>query len=484
MRLPSLLNFRLGSTSEPTGESHALSLFYDAARRVPAYRNFLERHSIRPESIETIDDFQKLPRTDKPSYFSQYSLKELSWDGKLSSARYISTSSGSTGVPFFWPRGVAQDTATGLIFKKIYEDIFEIEGGKALFVNSFGLGAWIAGFEFYNATKWVGDSGTNVTIVTPGIDREEALRQIKKLTPLYPTIILAGYPPFIKDIIEEGETLGIDWKAIDIRLLVAGEAVSIIWKNKLLARIGKSYAHFVNVYGMAECGVVAHDTPVSQLLREHADKLPVGLINTQDGLPVTGMYQFNPSVRYFESAPGEALALTANAGLPLIRYDTRDTGGILERSTTDLLGEAFRSEAERLGIDLNSWLLPFIYLNGRKDLSISLYALMIYVENVKYALEASAYAPLLSGLFTMSVEHTPKMDQEFRITVELENDKAPRGLALSLAKEIIGKLCAVNSEYAKLYNSLGAKVKPKVILVPRGSIQTVPGRKHKWVKRT
>jgi phenylacetate-CoA ligase len=468
------------------GFSQALSLFTEASQRVPAYKDFLAKHSVDPTRVATPEDFASVPRTDKHNYIGQYSLSEMSWDGTLGAARYISTSSGSTGVPFFWPRGTPQDAVVGEMFRTIFTDIYDLKDESLLFVNSFAFGTWIAGFEFYNATKWAGDHGLHTTSVTPGIDKVEAVNQIKKLAPLFDRIVLAGYPPFVKDILAFGAECGIDWSALDLRLLVGGEAVSILWKKRIAEHIGKAhtYSSFVNIYGMAECGVVAHDTPLAQLVREHLLALPEGMVTTHDGLPVTGLYQYYPGARYFEAQPGEALALTANAGLPLIRYDTRDTGGILSRGIVEQMGPDFAQEAERLGIDTARWQLPFIYLNGRKDLSISFYALNIFVENIKYILERSVHQEKLSGLFTMSVEHTDDLDQQFIVRVELEDHVADRTFAGGLAEEIYEKLQTVNSEYQKLSVELGKeRVLPEVVLLSPGEFLTIPGRKHKWIRR-
>lgn len=468
------------------GFENALALFKEASVRVPAYVSFLKDHGIDPNSISTPEEFSSLPRTDKVNYISKYSLEELSWDGKLENARYVSTSSGSTGVPFFWPRGTAQDEVVGQMFKSIFSDVFNLKDESLLFVNSFALGTWIAGFEFYNATKWVGDHGKHTTLVTPGIDKGEAITQIQKLSPLFSKIVIAGYPPFVKDILSFGVESGIDWKKYDINLLVGGEAVSILWKKRIAEFIGKenTYSSFVNIYGMAESGVVAHDTPLSQLVREHLGSLPEGMVVTHDGLPITGMYQYYPEHRYFEAQPGEALALTVNAGLPLIRYDTRDTGGIVERGVVDLLGPTFVEEAKRLNIDLSGWNLPFIYLNGRKDLSISFYALNIFVENIKYILESSPYQDKLSGLFTMSVEHTDALDQQFIVRIELAEHETDTSFTQAIAQELCDKLKLVNSEYSKLYAHLGERAMPNVILLSQSEFQTMPGRKHKWIKRS
>ena len=92
---------------------------------------------MRPEQVRGESDFEQVPLTDKSNYFSRYDLKDLSWDGTLASAKYVSMSSGSTGIPFFWPRGEEQDVMVGLMAQRLYEDIFDARHGTTLFVDSF-----------------------------------------------------------------------------------------------------------------------------------------------------------------------------------------------------------------------------------------------------------------------------------------------------------------------------------------------------------
>lgn len=464
----------------------ALHLFHEAAERIPAYKDFLKKERVRHDQVQSEFDFAHVPLTDKQNYISQYSLEDLSWDGTLALAKYVSMSSGSTGVPFFWPRGEEQDVMVGLMAQRLYEDIFDARHGTTLFVDSFSLGTWIAGLEFFNSVRWAAEHGTHITVVTPGIDKEEVIRQVKKLAPLFSRVILAGYPPFIKDILDHGIANGINWKNMDLKLLFGGEAVSEIWRDNVFALIGKTDGRLtrsINIYGMAESGVVAHETPTSILLRRNLKELAKTVPELPDVDRMTGLYQYHPLLRYFEAVSGDSIILTANAGLPLIRYNTRDNGGILGKEI--LASSALESLAKKENIDLKQWQLPFLYLYGRKDLSISFYALIIYNENVKYALENSKYASQLSGLFTMSVTHTKNLDQQFTIVIELSKRTMPSTtLAQALAQEITEKISSVNSEYAKLRSVIGDRAKPLVTVIPQGDIQTTPGRKHKWVKRT
>lgn len=489
MNFPHIENLDPSSSllnSKKRSFARALRLFHEAAERVPAYKNFLKKERVRHTNIENENDFMQVPLTDKLNYFSQYSLEELSWDGSLDRAKYVSTSSGSTGTPFFWPRGEEQDHVVGLIQKNLYERIFDAHQGTTLFVNSFSLGTWIAGIEFFNAARWAAEHGTQVTIVTPGIDRVETVNQIKKLAPFFSRVILAGYPPFIKDILEYGIECGVDWKHIDIRLLFAGEAVSERWRVWILDLIGKdkrSFNQTANIYGMAETGVVAHETPVSQLLRRNLQNFAQTRPHLPDTNRVTGLYQYYPLARYFEVVSPDSIVLTTNAGLPLIRYNTRDNGGILSQNDlADAADEGFVALAKRNDVSLTQWQLPFIYLYGRKDLSVSLYALIIYNENIKYALEHSRYYMRLSGLFTMTVTHTRNMNQQLKILIEMSKGTRPTiPFRNTLTEEIVKNVSSVNSEYAKLYSAVGARARPSVTLVAYGDIQTIRGKKHKWV---
>ncbi len=469
------------SGSPERGFKRALTLFYEASRRVPAYKDFLRKNKVKAEKILTEEDFTKLPLVDKKNYISQYSLEELSWDGTLNNAQYISTSSGSTGEPFFWPRGFRQDVAVGIFYQQILEKIFGTKNSRTLVVDSFALGAWIAGLEFYNAAKWIAEHGNQITIITPGIEKKEAINQIKKLSPNFDKIILVGYPPFVKDILEEGVVSGIPWKKKDVYLLTAGEAISEKWRKYTLSIIGKenSLTGLINVYGMAESGVVAHETPLSILFRQ---KFCSGL---PDSEKIVGCYQYYPMMKYFEIDRNKTVVLTSDAGLPLIRYDTRDTGGILNYSDIIKIGELeLKKKLAQHEINPNKLALPLIYLYGRKDLSVSLYALQIYVENLKQTLESAPFSPYLSGLFTMGVTHNRRLNQSFEIIIELARNKKPN---LSFAKEItnytVKKLCQLNSEYSKLHKTIGKKAMPHIKLVKYGEINTVPGRKHKWIKR-
>lgn len=458
----------------PAGVETALKVFHDAAERVPAYRDFLSQHRVDPAKIKTLADFVQVPATDKDNYFRKYRLDQLSWDGKID-AKYISTSSGSTGEPMFWPRGQTQDELVNQIFQPLLGDLLGARKKSSLLAISFGLGTWIAGFELYNAAA---QSGCRLTTITPGIDKAEVIKQVKQLAPLYEQTIVAGYPPFVKDIIETGAKEAIDWSKLEVRLLTAGEAISEAWRDWMLQAIGRpgSLDHVINYYGMAETGTVGHETPATIWLRRQAVASPSGRFG---GHTAAAVYQYRDTLRFFESAADDHLLLTSRAGLPLIRYNTRDRGGLVQ----------FDEAVADNGSDLEAaagqtWRLPFVYLYGRRDLSVSLYAVNIYPENIKAGLEDPAVAKIATGMFVMETKTTDQQDQYLEIQAELRpGQSASPAVAASIARSLLENLRRFNSEYNKLYDSVGENAVPKLILKPAGELNYVPGRKHKWAKR-
>lgn len=471
------------SNTPSISSKNALLHFHEVAQRVKAYRHFLEKNGVDPASIVTEDDFKRVPPTSKSNYFSQYSPDELSWDNTMNRSHFISTSSGSSGKPFFWPRGDIHGETVGEMFRYLFEDIIGSKEGSTLCIISMAFGQWIAGFEFYNAINRTRSNGSVITIITSSLEVSDVLNKARDLSHMYDRVVITGYPPFIKDILELGLKSGIAWEKQDVHLITAGEPFSEHWRDYVLGLIGKGKRIYdiTNVYGMSEVGVVGHETPISILLRRYFADSPV--LSKEN---ITSLYQYYPSVRYLEVEGASDLLLTANADFPLVRYETRDMGGIA--TLADIVSDRkdeLAQQAEYHGVDLALWQLPFVYLLGRRDFSVTLYGLNIYTENVKMSLDDAGFASQLSGLFIMEViEKDEQLNQQLRITIELDRDiPVSETLRDAIRRAITTGLRRYNSEYAKLHASLGTTVEPHIILVPYGDLETIRGKKHKWVKR-
>lgn len=469
-------------------QTRILELFHQTAARVPAYQSFLDKAGVDPASVTNFDDFVALvPLMDKQSYLREYSLSELCLDGDLLHNRIISVSSGSSGVPFYWPRGAAQDNDGVAMHTKIYTDIFEMDTTPTLLVICFSMGTWIAGSFTTASSLGYADLGHPLSIVTPGLEKQEAINAVKNLAGHYEQVVIAGYPPFVKDIIEEGKRAGVDWTVVKTRLLMAGEAFSEEWRDHMLGLIHSDdpYHDTVNIFGSADAGMLGHETPLSIIVRRIYNQRP-DLLKEVFGVDILpSIVQYDPSRRYFEAVDGEIVFSTA-AGIPLIRYNIKDTGGVVPfDDMIDPIRELVTEEAERAGITLETWDMPFVYLNGRKDFSVTIYAVNIYPENIKAGLLDVAVRDLVTGKFTMATKNRSDMEQYFEINVELNPDVHPIGeLHDAIRTALIDHLCELNTEFRKLRAVIQDRALPEVNLLSFGDPDHfATGVKHRWVKK-
>jgi phenylacetate-CoA ligase len=473
---------------DPSGEKRALDLFHTVARRVPAYKDFLEKEHVQEKKIRTYSDFTKyVPLIDKENYITQYPLADLCLDGDLFTNRIISVSSGSTGEPFYWPRGLAQDMEGAQMHAAIYDNIFQMNQQSTLMVICFSMGAWIAGSFTTASTLAYVDKGNPVNVITPGLDMTEAINAIKHLAPSYEQVVLVGYPPFIKDIIDEGTRSGIKWRKMKTRLMTAGEAFSEEWRDYVLELIHSTdpYHDAISVYGSADAGMLAYETPLSVLVRRFYNQRPK-LRSEFFGTSMTpSIVQYDPRRRHFEEVNGD-LVFTAMSGIPFIRYNIKDSGGVLSyKETIAPIEDRLKVAAKQHGVDIGKWRQPFLYLNGRKGFSASIYAVNIYPENIKAALIDRRVQRWVTGRFTMATQNYSDMDQYFEINIELARDFVLKKQHQALIEEVIlQKLMKLNAEFHKLRTAIGVKALPRVHLIKFGDPEYFSqAGKHKWVKK-
>lgn len=467
-------------------EKNVLTLFHMASKRVPAYKNFLEKEHINPSKIKTLDDFKHVPWVDKKNYLTQYPLADLCWDGKLFDNEIISVSSGSTGQPFFWPRGEAQHREGVWFHEQIYKHIFGADNRSTLVIVCFSMGTWIAGTYTTACTVGVARNGKyRINVITPGLEMQEILKAVKALSGQYEQTVIAGYPPFVKDVVDEGYHAGIKWKKLNVRFLFAGEAFSEQWRDYVLARVGSKNPYFdaINIYGTADAAMVAHETPMSIMLRRLYDRRKRAREEVFGTPILPSLVQFYPDKRYFEAVGGE-LVFSANAGIPLIRYNIHDTGGVLTYAeATEPVKDVLQTELAKNHINEKDWMRPFVYLNGRKDFTVTIYAVNIYPENIKAALVDPRMRSWVTGRFTMATKYRSDMDQYFQVNVELARDIVIEESYKEIAKAtIIQKLTLLNGEYRKLHAAIGRRAEPKITFLPYGSY-SVKGAKHSWLKK-
>ncbi len=476
------------------GKQMALRLFREMAVNVPAYKRMLSKHRIQPASIRGQRDFLRVPIVDKNSYLRADSLPDLSWKGDVSGRQgVISATSGSSGEPFYFPRTKEQDLHYAAVAEMYLRTNFDIQHKRTLYIVGWGMGIWIGGVFSYSAVRQVAERGKYpVSIITPGANQEEILKALVTLGPLFDQVIIGGYPPMIKDLVDEGVRKKIPWKTYRVKFIFSAEGFSEAFRDYIIRAAGLSdiYRDTLNHYGTVDLGTMAHETPVSVLIRRIA-RDNQSLNEALFGHPVRQptLAQYIPELFYFEAIKG-LLVCSARSGLPLVRYNLLDTGGTLTyaqiQETCARYGVDLQREVRLAGLSRTVWNIPFVYVFERSDFTVKLSGANIFPQEIRRALEHGAVASFVTGKCTLQVDVNDNLDQYLTVHVELKkNIRASRLLEERIRERVIEELMTNNSEYAYLAKQLPPeRVTPHIALRPfrDSAFFSAPG-KHRWVRK-
>ena len=461
-------------------EQHALTIFRTAAERVPAYRRFLALHGIEAGQVRSGDDFRRLPVTTKESYHRPNALADLCLDGDLSGCDMLAVSSGSTGQPTVWPRFVSDEVGSAERFEQVLVDGFAADRQRTLAVVCFALGTWVGGMYTTACCRHVAAKGHPITVVTPGNQKPEILRVLRSLAADYEQIVLFGYPPFLKDLIDEGARSGFEWARHRVGIVMAGEVFSEAWRTLLSERLGASDpAHAsASLYGTADGGVLANETPLSITIRRHLAERPALARELFGEARLPTLCQYDPHHRYFEQEPDGSLLFSAAGSVPLVRYKILDRGGVIPhaRMMTFLEQRGFVPEVTPARE------APFVFVFGRSSFAVSFYGANVYPENVAIALEQRAFASHITGKFVMQVQHDVEHDASLDVVVELALGASGDAQLLdALSESIRAQLESLNSEFANYVPA--ERRRPNVQLRSHGDAEFFPiGVKHRYTR--
>lgn len=472
------------------GEKRALQLFHDMAERVPAYKDFLKTNDFSATQVRSIEDFKKVPLIDKDNYLRKYPKEMLCWDGEFGNGQWvISTTSGSTGQPYYFPRSIVQDLQYAFTAELYLRSNFSIQTQKTLYIVAFPMGAWIGGLFTYEAINMVArNGGYDLSIITPGIHKQEVINAVKQLAGSFDQIIIGAYAPFLKDILDDGIRQGIDWKEHKVGFVFSAEAFSEKFRDYVFKVTGSKdiLRDSLNHYGTVDLGTMAHETPESILIRRTLqEKNALATIFPENDRQPT-FAQYNPELFYFEAQNGN-LICSAYSGLPLVRYDLKDYGGVLpQRVVHEKLKEQgidMTATADAAGITDTLWNLPFVYIYERHDFTVSYYAFLIYPDTIRRGLQHDQLHDLLTGKFTMEVDYDETGRQKLHIHVETKHGiEKSEELVMKVQQLLHDTLMNESSEYRETFGMVGSEVLPIInIWGYEDTTHFRAGTKQKWV---
>jgi phenylacetate-CoA ligase len=478
------LEEQLSPLGAKRAESSMIDLFHSVASTVPAYQTFLQEHRIDPASIQTFEDFQQLPFVTKKNYILRHPLPDLCRNGALEQCDMIAVSSGSTGNPTFWPRSLTDELHIATRFEQIFRDSFGAAHRRTLAVICFTLGTWVGGMFTTNCCRWLASKGYPITVVTPGNNQQEIFRVVQELGPAFEQVVLLGYPPFLKDTLDRGIAQGIPWSQYSIKLVLAGEVFSEEWRTLVGERMGSEHPcyDFASLYGTADAGVLGNETPLSITIRRFLANHPKAARSLFGESRLPTLLQYDPLSRFFEIQEG-TLVFSGDSGIPLIRYHIADMGGLLPYDSMLQFLESWGFNPLTALGEGRSYPLPFVYVFGRSDFTVSYFGANIYPENVTVGLEQPVIRDWVTGKFVLQVPEDADRNRFLGVIVELApgieaNEQQQQAIAASIQSQLL----RLNSEFANYVPS--EYQKPQVILTVTGDPEYFPvGVKHRYTRR-
>lgn len=450
-----------------------VELFRQVAETVPAYRAFLVENGVEAARVTTLEEFVRLPMTTKDTYTRRHPLPDLCRDGVVGDM--IAVSSGSTGTPSFWPRSVSDERVIAGRFEEVFRDSFGARERRTLAVVCFALGTWVGGLFTINCCRHLAERGYPITVVAPGTDRREILRVLPELAPHFDQVVLLGYPPFLKNIIDTEDLPWADW---NIKLVTAGEVFSEEWRTLVAARAGidDPVRSIASLYGTADAGVLGNETPLSVEIRRFLAGRPGTARELFGESRLPTLVQYDPDVRFFEEHEG-TLLFSGDTGIPLIRYHIADEGGVI--TYEDLL-EFVRRHGFEPSVTVPRH--PFVYVFGRSHFTVSYYGANVYPENIAVGLEQPEVSGSVTGKFVVEVVEDADRDRHLTVTVELmPGEKPTEETARAVGESVLAQLLRLNSEFSNYVPA--AQQVPFIRLREAGDPEYFPpGAKHRYTR--
>ena len=436
------------------GRWRARASFYHAARRVPAYRHFLRSAGYRNGAP---------PETDKENYIKRYRTERRCVGGRLPERDVtIDESSGSTGTPYNWVRTGLERHQSHIFISYFARYCYGTQ--PYVTINAFSMGAWATGINMGVALA------RNGIVKCTGPDVEKILHTLRFLGPRY-RYLIAGYPPFLKHLIDAGEAQGFPFGEFELRALVGGEGMAEGLRDYLLRKFRCVYSGF----GATDLEIgIAGETPVAVAIRRLCRMRPevrTALFGTDSRLPM--LFQYNPLMHYVEVNENRELLFTISRKSllsPRVRYNVHDEGGVARFDEMERRLAACGIDITALGAKQGrkQLRLPFFWVYGRRDYTVSVMGANIYPEDIEQCLYADAALSKITHSFCLALDESAGADVHPKLMFEV--DVAPTAeLSAAYREAMLKGLIALNADFRAGWHEYPDALTPVIELHPRGA---------------
>ena len=429
----------------------ARKAYYRALRTVPAYRRFL-----------VSQQKELVAETDKETYIKPYSTADRCVDGSFFHGRtMIDESSGSTGTPYNWVRSEKERHESHTFVSYFATYCYGRE--RWITINGFSMGAWATGINMGVSLQ------KNGIVKNTGPDIAKILHTLRFFGPGY-TYLITGYPPFLKHLIDVADEEDFPFHQYRLYGLAGGEGMSEGLRDYLLRRFAKVYSG----YGATDLEIgIAGETPISvairRLARERED-VKLALFGSDSRLPM--VFQYNPIMHHIEvNEHSEVVFTISRSSLlsPRVRYNVHDVGGVL---TSDEMAQRLAS----VGVDIDllrrisgdgNVRLPFLWIFGRRDYTISVMGANIYPEDIEQCLYQDTALAELTNSFCLSLVEKANGDVRPRFLFEVSKEPNAE-LARRFSESIVPRLVELNADFREAWREYPETLVPEIQLYRLG----------------
>jgi phenylacetate-CoA ligase len=444
------------------GRWRALRTYEHARRRVPAYAAFLAERAgaSRPGGFDP--PRLRLPETDKDGYVRRWTIPERCVGGVLPLRGVaIDESSGSTGTPHNWVRTLDERAVTHTFISHFARYCYGAE--PWITVNAFSMGAWATGVNLGIALQ----RESLVKCTGPDVDKILSTLEVFGSQRRY---LVCGYPPFLKRLVDAAAERGFPLGDCRLAGLAGGEGMSEGLRDYLLRRFELVYSG----YGATDLEIgMAGETPLSVAVRRAARDHPGlrrALFGDDQRLPM--LFQYNPLSHHVTvNQAGELVVTITRRNLlsPRVAYNVGDEGGVA----------SYRQLAERArsaGVDLVALgradrraplRLPFLWVYGRKDSTVSVMGANLYPEDVEQALYAEPELAAVTNSFCLGVVEDADANPRPCFAFELRHPITP-ALRRGFERRIVARVEEMNADLREAMREHPAAARPLVELHPLG----------------
>ena len=442
------------------GRWRAWRTFERARRKVPAYRDYLEKTApgARVRLDGWIPDFGEIPEMDKATYIKAYGIEERCVNGVLPRRGVVADeSSGSSGKPTNWVRCKEERDAVRLILQATFSRYVD---DKPIFVlNAFSLGAWATGLN-------VSTSLADVCIIkSTGPDMTKIIDTMKTFGPGYGYVVM-GYPPFLKNLADDPR---IELSDYDVIAGFGGEGLS----ENMRAYLLRSFRQVVGSYGASDLEInMAVETDFTIALRQElarSPKLRADVVDERHGvLPM--IFQYNPWGYVIDSNEQGEIVVTicrrANLS-PRVKYNIHDRGHVVRMP--ELMAILRRHGADDV-IAKRLLDFPLLLHYGRSDLSLDYYGATVAPDSLREFVYADPQRAKDVSTYRMISYEDHQANKQLLFAVELE-EAVPedRYAEPALEEGLIRHLCAVNRDFEHAYGDAKPSTRPRLKLYARGT---------------